>query len=100
MIVRGTTPTIRYTFKKFSVDNIVEAYLTIKQGSVKIEKDITDGEKGDGYIEWTLTQAETLTLDDDAYMKVQCKYKLNDGKVCASRTVTGKPEEILKEDVI
>lgn len=62
-IIRGTTPTIKYTFKVINVSQVSLAYLTIKYGgTVVIEKDIVDAVVGEGSISWTLSQADTLKL--------------------------------------
>ena len=58
MIARGTTPTIRYTFSLVDVSAIVVAYLTIKQGSLVIEKDLTSATIGDGYLDLALLGIE------------------------------------------
>lgn len=61
VIVKGTTPTIVYTFRAVDPSEFVKAYVTIRQnGSVILEKTLRDAEIGDGKISWTLTQEETL----------------------------------------
>lgn len=100
MIVRGTTPSIRYTFSTLNVADIIDAYLTIVQGETVIEKTLQDAEVGEDYLDWTLSQAETVQLDDKTNCQIQCKYKMQDGKVYASKIVNTKPYDILKEDVI
>lgn len=47
MIVRGTTPSIRYTFSTLNVADIIDAYLTIVQGETVIEKTLQDAEVGE-----------------------------------------------------
>lgn len=62
-VIRATTPTFKYTFKTVAVTNISQAYLTIaKNGTTVIEKSLSDAYIGDGYLAWTLTQAETLSV--------------------------------------
>lgn len=100
-IARGTTPTIRFTFKTIDPSEIVTAYLTLKQNSETIiEKDISSAETGADYIEWKLPQDETKTLDSRYPVQVQCRYKVGDGTVYASRIYTERVYDILKEDVI
>lgn len=99
MITRGTTPTVRYTFTKVSVENIQSAYLTIQQGETVVTKTLADADTGDGYIEWTLSQAETLSFHE-GFIEVQCKYKLTDGKVYASKVVVDEAWKILHDEVI
>lgn len=62
-IVKGTTPTIKYTFRIVDPAEFVKAYITIKQnGKIILEKNLRDAETGEGYISWTLTQEETLGI--------------------------------------
>lgn len=63
-IIRGTTPTIRYTFSKVDGRELRVAILKIKQNNVvKIERDITSASIDEKYVEWILSQEETLSLD-------------------------------------
>ena len=39
MIARGTTPTIKYTFTIVNASDVTDAYLTIKQGTITIERE-------------------------------------------------------------
>ena len=62
-IIRGTTPTIEYTFRVVSVADIATAILTIKQsGEVLIQKDLSKAEVGESSLSWKLSQAECLQL--------------------------------------
>ena len=62
-IIRGTTPTIQFTFNNVTVSNISTAILTIKQyGETKLEKDLTSATIGQKTISWDLTQTESLSL--------------------------------------
>lgn len=62
-IIKGTTPTIQYTFKTVDVSIITVAILTIKQGgTVVIEKTLEAAVVGESKISWRLTQEETLAL--------------------------------------
>lgn len=62
-IVRGTTPTIRYTFSTVDPADISNAVLTIAQrGTARITKTLAAATVGEGTLSWTLTQAETLSL--------------------------------------
>ena len=61
-IIRGTTPTLIYKFKIVDVAEIIKAYLTIKQGSILIEKSLNDAVPGTDTLSWTLTQEETLSI--------------------------------------
>lgn len=63
-IVIGTTPSIKYTFKIVDPADFVEAILTIKDSrkTEKLRKTLDTATVGADYIEWTLTQEETLNL--------------------------------------
>lgn len=84
-IIRGTTPTIQFTFNNVPVANISEAVLTVKQScTVIIEKDITEATAGTKTLSWTLTQEESLSLANGV-CKVQCNWLLADGTRGASK---------------
>jgi len=86
-IIKGTTPTIKYTFKKVDVEDITIAYLTILiSGNVKIERDLSTAIIGNKSISWTLTQEETLSMTSN---KVTCQlnWKLTDGTRGASEKI-------------
>lgn len=83
-IIRGTTPTIKYTFKTINAEDISVAYLTIKMGKeTLLEKDLTSATVEEGYILWTLSQEETLAMTDE-YIFVRLNWKLTDGTRGAS----------------
>lgn len=100
MIARGTTPTIKYTFTIINPSDITVAYLTIKQGSVTIERDIDTATVNEDSIEWTLTQEETLALSTKTDALIQCRYKTGDGKAYITKTTKERPYDSLKEGVI
>ena len=100
MITRGTTPTVRFTFSAVSVSEFDVAYLTIKQqGEKLIEKDLSAAETGEKYIEWTLTQEETLSMDEKSNLRIQCRYRIG-SQAYASEIFDVNPYDILKEEVI
>lgn len=83
-IIRGTTPTIKYTFSAVAVSDLAVCYLTFRQnGKNVIEKDLSSGVTGDGEISWILTQAETLSLVPGP-VSVMINWKLADGTRGAS----------------
>lgn len=85
-IIRGTTPTIKYTFNTVDVDDITKAVLTIKKcNAIVIERDLTTGTKGDNDITWTFTQEETLSIDGNA--EAMLNWVTADGTRGASRKV-------------
>lgn len=104
MIPRGTTPTIRHTFKRVDVSDITVAYMTIKQGSLTIEKTLSDAtvvhNETDNYLEWKLTQAETLSVLEKVNVEEQCRWKLSDGTVGKSPVAILDPDRLVKEGEI
>ena len=99
-IIRGTTPTIKYTFETVSTSDIVSAYLTAEQGGAKvIDKDMTDATVGTGFLAWTLTQAETLALKE-TMIRFMCNWKKGDGTRGASREMNAMVTRNLKDEVI
>ena len=64
-IIRGTTPTISFTFNSFSVYDISAAYLVIKQANQTIiEKSIDSAWRDyeNNKLSWYLDQEDTLLL--------------------------------------
>lgn len=101
MIVRGTTPTVRFNFSAVDTANIVVAWLTIEQGGEEIiSKDLSDATVGEGYLAWTLTQEETLAMSSKCDVSIQCRYLLNDGNAYATRIFADRPYEVIREGVI
>ena len=100
-ITRGTTPTLPFYFSVIDVSKIVTATMTIKQDDSQIvKKTLETAEVGDDYIQWNLTQEETLLLDEKLYCQIQCKYKLEDGTVSSSRIYNVPASDILDEVVM
>ena len=54
MIVRGTTPTIRFQFKSIDPREMEAAFLTIAQDGVLIEKGLAEAEAYGDCLEWRL----------------------------------------------
>lgn len=99
MIIRGTTPTIKYTFSYIDPAEITEAYLTIAQDDTTVlEKELSDASVGEDCISWTLTQSETLTISNNA--EVMLNYLLRDGTRGASLPAAVRFVHNLKEEVI
>lgn len=106
MIIRGTTPTIRYTFHEVAVDTITDAYMTIEQDGRSIcELELDDAVAGTDYLDWTLSQTQTLTLEQMSnydlkrYCDIQCRYKVG-SKAYASKVSHVPVAMILKEGEI
>lgn len=86
-IVRGTTPTIRYTFSSVDVNDITVAKLIVKQnGQAVISKELTDGTIGENCIDWKLSQEETLSLTREM-AKIGLDWLLSDGTRGVGNTV-------------
>lgn len=63
-IIRGTTPTFRFTFNTIDVNTIVGGYFTAFQSNdVVIEKEFTAENIQEDGVEFSLTQADTLSLE-------------------------------------
>lgn len=101
MIPRGTTAVIEYKFKTIDVSTITSCYLTIKQGDVEIEKDLSDAtmDTTDNTLSWKLTQAETLGLNASKEVERQLRYKTASNAYISPITKT-RSYRILKEGVI
>ncbi|MBQ6483058.1 MAG: hypothetical protein IJI45_18285 [Anaerolineaceae bacterium] len=100
MIVRGTTPTITYTFRTVKVEDIAVANLTIIQGDLTIAKTIADARVAESTLSWELTQEETLSIDDETELTVQLRYRTTDGHAYATRKTKVDPYGILEDGVI
>lgn len=99
-IIRGTTPTIKYTFSTVSVSDITAAYLTIvMNGSTLLEKDLTQATIDSDSISWTLTQQESLAMTGSK-VTAMLNWKLNDGTRGASTRTALFVEKNDKEEVI
>lgn len=99
-IIRGTTPTVKYTFKKVNTANLITAYFTAKQGSdIIIEKSLSNAEVGTGYISWVLSQEETLALKRGA-VTFMLNWKIADGTRGASPEHRLNVVENHKDEVI
>lgn len=96
-IIRGTTPTIKYTFNTIKVEDITAAYLSVK-GATTLEKSLDVATVGEDYIAWTLSQAETLELGDS--ISVMVNWLLEDGTRGASTKKSFMIEENYKGVII
>ena len=100
-MIRGTTPTIRFTFNIIDPAQVTAAYLTILQGNKDVvEKDLSAATVGESFIEWTLSQENTLALSKCPTCQIQARYKTVDGKAYASRIYTVNVADILKDGEI
>ena len=100
-IVRGTTPTIKYTFATIDTSNLTAAVLKIKSNDTDlITKEKTAATVGTGYIQWTLSQSETLSLTDGSYVSVCLDWLLSDGTRGIGKTITIKVSSSAVNEVI
>lgn len=87
-VIRGTTPTIIYTFETVDVAHIAKAFLTVKaNGSIIIEKDINDAVAGEKTLSFELSQADTLKMLFPE-CKVMLNWVLDDGTRGAGEEIT------------
>lgn len=102
IITRGTTPTITYRFRVVDPANFAAAQFIMKQGDVLIEKTLEDAVlcAEQNTLSFNLTQAETLQLHPRIETLMKLRYRMNDGKVGASKTVSVSPDQILKDGEI
>ena len=78
-IVRGTTPTIRYSFSTINISDLSVAKLVIFQDEAVITKDLSEGSVGVNYVEWTLSQTDTLALIPSVRAIIKLDWLLSDG---------------------
>lgn len=79
-IIRGTTPTMIFTFDTISVDDITVAYLLIKQSNnTVIEKTLENSTISEGKLMFTFTQTETLSLAQGVPASVVLDWKTTAG---------------------
>lgn len=82
-IIRGTTPTIKFTFDTIESADLNEAFIVVKSvndlETAIIKHDITDATTGVDYIQWKLTQTDTLKLTAGDTVNVYCDWTITDG---------------------
>lgn len=104
MLPRGTTPVIRFKFKKIHVEDITDCILSIYQSDTKmVERDLESAIEADTFTEvisWRLTQEETLQFNEDLPVEVQIKYKTDTGEVYTSKDYIVKSYKDLYGKVI
>ena len=99
-IIRGTTPTITFTFNAVDVADMSVVYLTLTQGETVIEYSLEDATVNENTLSWTLTQADTLKLNERQDVSIQCRYKLINGSAGASPIRVYSASKILKDGEI
>lgn len=98
---RGTTPTINLKFE-YNLDelDIRAFFITFSQdGSVILEKDLSQIHIKENTITINLSQEDTLKFKEDKVLKIQARLKTDTGAY-ATDIVKTNVSEILKEGVI
>lgn len=86
-IIRGTTPTIKFSFRQIDPADIFTAFLVVKQlGAVKIRLPLEAAARDESSLSWMLTQEQTLSLSPGREVTIVCDWKLHNG-------VRGRSEE-------
>lgn len=101
-MIRGTTPTLRFTMP-YTAEQIKSGYITFTaQGNVLLDIPVNDTNVKitDGFISLTLTQQQTLMFKSCLLNLVQLRLVLNDNSVVASNIVKISVENILKDGEI
>ena len=79
-IIRGTTPTITFTFSDFNATDIVEAVFVIKQGGNTIlQMDLSEADVDESTLTWYLTQENTFLLNSALGGIIVCDWLLDNG---------------------
>lgn len=85
-IIRGTTPTITFTFDTVEVSNITTAVLTVKKNnSVLVELNKSTATVDEGTLSWKLSQENTLAVEGKA--EIMLNWVTADGVRGASKTL-------------
>lgn len=101
-IIKGTTPTFRFTFKDVDPSNVTVAYLTIKQNKeLLVQRDLTTAivNPTEHTIAYKLTQPETLLFNKGKIM-VMHNWLLMDGTRGASPEAEIQVLDNHKDEVI
>lgn len=95
-IIRGTTPSIVFSYSDIDVGDITKAILTIKQkGEIIIEKNLEDAtiDGINNTITWFLPQEDTLSLDGKLNAVIVCDWLLDTGVRGRSQVMTANVTE-------
>lgn len=100
-IIRGTTPTITFTFSDVLTSDMSKAIMTVTQiGRIIIERDMASAEVRENTLSWKLTQDETLRLTTGRTCEITCDWLLNDGTRGRSLIKIESVEKTGKNEVI
>lgn len=101
-MIRGTTPTLEFTLP-FDTSLIAEMYVTIAQGEKTVlEKTLSDCNCSGTSVSLTLTQEDTLRLQQQPRLQgeIQIRVRTTAGEAFASDIMSVYVGRILKEGVI
>ena len=101
-MIRGTTPTLEFTLP-FDTSLIAKMYITITQnGIATLEKTLSDCKCSGTSVSLTLTQEDTLRLQQKPYSdgEMQIRVRTIAGEALASNIMSISVGRILKEGVI
>ncbi len=96
---RYTTPTLVFKLP-FEASELIEAYITLEQKNVTIEKGLSDCTQNENTLSLVLSQEETGQLEAQRGTAVQLRCKDNSGKAYASKIFNLKIDDVLKEGKI
>ena len=100
-LIRGTTPTITYSFDDIHAADITVAVFCIKQlDKTIVEKNLADGLVSNDKLMFTLSQQDTLSLNSKLMAKVVLDWKLNTGIRGRSNIVEAKITDPGKDSVL
>lgn len=86
MIIRGTTPTLRFDLP-FDADMIANGFVVIQQGEVTVvEKEISDCECGGKTVSAKFTQEDTLKLASGMNAEISIVVKTTGGERLETET--------------
>ena len=100
MIIRGTTPTIKFGLP-FDSGLLETGFVIVKQNDVTvIEKELSDCECGGKTLSAKLTQEDTLNLSSDLNAEINIVVKTQGGDRLESNTIIQRVKDTSKEGVI
>lgn len=100
-IIRGTTPTVKFTFSKVSPSQIAAAFLLVKQDDrIVIEKTLPEATVGETSITWRLAQGDTLKLAPKKNATLTCDWRTVTGVRSKSKTIAAMVESGGKDEII
>ena len=98
--IRGTTPVITFNLP-FDVSTIKNCEVYFSQNDVLlITKTMSECVLDGKILVTTLTQADTLSFDEDEKLQIQVRFVFTDGTVDATEIIKGRVGKILKDGEI